>query len=111
MAKKASTIENRVYIFDTLAEALLSGPAGELLTSTRDGDRARALRALADAAYVSCVVADTGDLDAEGVRQALLSDVEGPPNVPPVPSGKASRSRKRKGGKPKGKGKDGDAGG
>ena len=101
MAKKASTIENRVYIFDTLAEALLGGPAGELLTSTRDGDRARAMRALADAAYVSCVLADTEGLDAEGVRQRILADVEGPPSVPPVPSGKASRSRKRKGGKGK----------
>ena len=96
MAKKASTIENRVYIFDTLAEALLSGSAGELLTSTREGDRARALRALADAAYVSCVVADTGDLDAERVRARILSDVEGPPSVPPVPSGKAAKSRKRR---------------
>lgn len=93
MAKKASTIENRVYIFDTLAEALLEGNGAELLTSTREGDRARALRALADLAYVSCVVADTGNLDAEGVRQRLLADVEGPPNVPPVPSGKASRGK------------------
>ena len=99
MAKKASTIENRVYIFDTLAEALLSGSAGELLTSTRDGDRARAMRALADAAYVSCVVSDTGQLDADAVRERILADVEGPPNVPPVPSGKAARSRKRKKGK------------
>lgn len=105
MAKKASTIENRVYIFDTLAEALLSGSAGELLTSTRDGDRARAMRALADAAYVSCVLADTGQLDADEVRERILTDVEGPPNVPPVPSGKASRSRKRK------KGKGGKGGG
>jgi hypothetical protein len=105
MAKKASTIENRVFVFDTLAEALLSGPAGELLTSTRDGDRARAMRALADAAYMSCVVADSAGLDAEGVRAKLLAGVERAPTVPPVPSGKATKKKRaRKGGK-KSKGK------
>ena len=99
MAKKASSLENRLYLFDTLAEALLNGSAGELLTSTREGDRARALRALADLAHVSCVVADSEGLDADGVRQRLLADVEARPSVPPVPTGKASR------GKGKGKGK------
>ncbi|HJL14373.1 MAG TPA: hypothetical protein RMH99_01885 [Sandaracinaceae bacterium LLY-WYZ-13_1] len=97
MPKKASTIENRVYIFDTLAEALLNGAAGDLLVSTKDGDRARAMRALADAAYVSCVVADTGELEAEGVRGAVLAEAEGGVTVPPVPRGKAQK--KRRGGK------------
>jgi hypothetical protein len=69
---KNSTIENRVYLFDTLAGALLSGPVGELLASAEPADRERAMRALSDAAWVSCVVADGAELSAEDVRASLL---------------------------------------
>jgi hypothetical protein len=69
---KNSTIENRVYLFDTLAGALLSGPVGELLASSEPADRERAMRALSDAAWVSCVVADGADVGADEVRARLL---------------------------------------
>lgn len=79
MAK--NTIENRVYLFDTLAGALLAGPTGDLLASSASGDRERALGALADAAWLSCVVSDTADLDADGVRARILAGAAeaGPP--------------------------------
>lgn len=77
MAKKTDkhegTIENRVYLFDTLAGALLTGTTGDLLASSSPEDRARALRALADAAWVSCVVADTERLDADEVRARIAA--------------------------------------
>lgn len=52
-----STIENRVYLFKDLAAAWLS-QNGALLSSDQPAERSRALRALGDIAYVSCVVAD-----------------------------------------------------
>ncbi|GAB5543544.1 MAG: hypothetical protein RID81_14905 [Sandaracinaceae bacterium] len=102
MSKKGSTIENRVYIFDTLAEALLNSGGAELLASPKDSERARAMKALADLAYVSCVVSDTSDLDAAEVRDAVLAglagpDAEGSPAVPPVPSGSAKPKKRRRG--------------
>lgn len=98
MAKKGSTIENRVYIFDTLAEALLGNGGAELLASPKDAERQRGMRALADLAYVSCVVSDSGDLDASGVREALLAGLGGEeaPTVPPVPSGAAKPKKRRR---------------
>lgn len=75
---KKNSIENRVYLFDTLAGALLSGPTGELLASAREGDRIRARRALAEVAYMSCVLADTAELDAETVRDKILGGAPGP---------------------------------
>ncbi|MBZ0119957.1 MAG: hypothetical protein K8H88_23410 [Sandaracinaceae bacterium] len=74
--KKSSTIENRVYLFDSLAASLLAGGVGDLLASADDKERERALRALADAAFVSCVVADTADLDAATVRDRIASPSE-----------------------------------
>lgn len=65
------TIENRVYLFDSLAGAFV-GAAADQLASSDPQVRARALRALADLAYVSCVVADTGAEDASTVRERLL---------------------------------------
>jgi hypothetical protein len=67
VAKKSpSTIENRVYLFKDLAAAWL-GAHGAALAS----DRVSALRALADLAYASCVVADTGHLDADEVAELV----------------------------------------
>jgi hypothetical protein len=66
------TIENRVYLFESLASAFV-GASVPLLSSGLEEDRARALRALADLAYVSCVVADSGALAPEDVRAAVLA--------------------------------------
>lgn len=72
---KDDTIENRVYLFDSLASAYVSA-ASELLSSDDEAARARAMRALADLAFVSCVVADTGHLSPEQVRQRVLGAPE-----------------------------------
>ena len=62
---KDDTIENRVYLFDSLASSYVSA-ASDLLSSEDEAVRARAMRALADLAFVSCVVADTGHLARAG---------------------------------------------
>ncbi len=61
------TIENRVYLFESLASSFVSASADQL-SSADPETRARALRALGDLAYVSCVVADTQRLSPEEVR-------------------------------------------
>lgn len=91
---KDDTIENRVYLFDSLASAYVSA-ASELLSSEDEAVRARARRALAELAYVSCVVADTGHLTAEQVRQRVLGAPE--PELPEADSGaRGGRGGKRK---------------
>ena len=75
MTKADDTIENRVYLFDSLASSYVSA-ASDLLSSEDEAVRTRALRALADLAYVSCVVADTGHLTPEQVRQRVLGAPE-----------------------------------
>lgn len=76
MAKKQpDTIENRVYLFESLARGWLEARADELDAKNPER-RARALRALADLAYVSCAVADTGSWKAESVRQRVLQGVK-----------------------------------
>lgn len=75
MAKKQpDTIENRVYLFESLARGWLETRAEELDAKNPER-RARALRALADLAYVSCAVADTATWKAESVRQRVLQGV------------------------------------
>ncbi len=69
MAK--DTIENRVYLFDSLASSYVS-VAADQLSSEDEGVRTRARRALVELAYISCVVADTGHLSPEQVRERLL---------------------------------------
>jgi hypothetical protein len=73
MSKKDQddTIENRVYLFESLASSYVAA-ASELLGSDDEAARLRARRALAELAYVSCIVADTGDLSAEQVRERML---------------------------------------
>jgi hypothetical protein len=68
---KDDTVENRVYLFESLASSYVAAASAQL-GSEDEAVRARALRALADLAFVSCVVADTGHLPAEQVRQRLL---------------------------------------
>jgi len=68
------TIENRVYLFESLARAFLEQSAGDLGGKSPER-RARALRALADLAYVSCAVADTEHLSPKAVRKKVLSAV------------------------------------
>lgn len=90
---KDDTIENRVYLFDSLASAYVSA-ASELLSSEDEAVRARAKRALADLAYVSCIVADTGHLSAEQVRQRVLGTPE--PELPGADDkGRGAKGKKR----------------
>lgn len=67
-----SSIENRVYLFKDLASAWLKANPG-LLGATDPAGRARALGALADLAYVSCVVADGDEMDPAEVAEAIRS--------------------------------------
>jgi predicted nuclease of restriction endonuclease-like RecB superfamily len=69
------TIENRVYVFESLARAFVEKSADDL-GSKNPERRERAIRALADLAYVSCVVADTGHLKPKAVRKRVLSVLE-----------------------------------
>ncbi|MFP2933581.1 hypothetical protein ACLESO_52260 [Pyxidicoccus sp. 3LG] len=75
-----STIENRVYLFESLASSYVSA-ASEELGSDDPAVRERARRALAELAFVSCVVSDTADLSAEEVRDRVL----GLPGAEPAP--------------------------
>lgn len=70
----ADTIENRVYLFESLAAAYVERAAGDLGGKNPER-RARALRALADLAFVSCAVADTQALSPEAVRAEVLKAV------------------------------------
>lgn len=73
MSKKKSddgSIENRVYLFESLASSFVAS-ASDLLSSGDEKQRARALRAIADLAYVSCVVADTADSSPDEVRERI----------------------------------------
>jgi hypothetical protein len=76
MAKKQpDTIENRVYLFESLARGYLESRAEELDAKNPER-RERAIRALADLAYVSCAVADTATWKAESVRQRVLQGIK-----------------------------------
>jgi predicted nuclease of restriction endonuclease-like RecB superfamily len=79
MAKKDNddTIENRVYLFESLASSYVQA-ASEELGSDDEAARRRARRALAELAYVSCIVADTGALTPEEVRDRILGASESP---------------------------------
>lgn len=66
-----STIENRVYLFESLAASFV-GAAADKLASGSEARRAKAKQALADLAFVSCVVADTTDASPEEVRAMIL---------------------------------------
>jgi hypothetical protein len=91
---KDDTIENRVYLFDSLASSYVSA-ASDLLSSEDEAVRARAMRALADLAFVSCVVADTGHLSPEQVRQRVLGAREPEPSAHDE-DGRSGKGRKRK---------------
>jgi hypothetical protein len=81
------TIENRVYVFESLARAFVERSADDL-GSKNPERRSRAIRALADLAFVSCVVADTGHLRPKAVKKRVLAalDGEGPaPGAPETP--------------------------
>jgi hypothetical protein len=94
MSKKDNdTIENRVYLFESLASSYVS-VAADVLGSEDPAVRERARRALAELAWVSCVVSDTGDLSAEQVRDRVL----GTPAAPPAPKGKEKEKGKEQGG-------------
>ncbi|HEX5746422.1 MAG TPA: hypothetical protein VFZ09_09260 [Archangium sp.] len=93
---KDDTIENRVYLFESLASSYISA-ASELLSSEDEAVRARAKRVLAELAYVSCVVSDTGHLTAEQVRERVLGTPEvelTPPDVDPADKGGKGKKRK-----------------
>ncbi|MCP3161364.1 hypothetical protein [Myxococcus qinghaiensis] len=89
MAKKAdSSIENRVYLFESLASSYVAA-ASEALGSKDSAERERARRVLAELAFVSCVVADTEDLTPEQVRERVLS-------APPADAAPGKRGSRRK---------------
>ncbi len=88
MAKTDDTIENRVYLFESLASSYVAA-ASELLGSEDAAVRERARRALAELAYVSCVVADTQHLSPEQVRERVM----GAPEPEPEPRAKTARRR------------------
>lgn len=90
MAKKDDTIENRVYLFESLASSYVAS-SSDLLSSADAAVRERARRTLAELAYLSCVVADTQELSPEQVRERLLSAPE--PKPEPAPKSKAGRRR------------------
>ncbi len=71
-AQPDDTIENRVYLFESLARAFVEKSADDLGSKNEDR-RARALRGLADLAYVSCVVADGSQASPKAVRRRILS--------------------------------------
>ena len=75
MSKKDDTIENRVYLFESLASSYVQA-ASDVLGSADEAVRQRARRALAELAYVSCIVADTGALSPEEVRDRILGAPE-----------------------------------
>lgn len=88
MAKTDDTIENRVYLFESLASSYVAA-ASELLGSEDEAVRERARRALAELAYVSCVVADTQHLSPEQVRERVLGAPE--PEQGPQAKGRGRR--------------------
>ena len=88
MAKTDDTIENRVYLFESLASSYVAA-ASELLGSDDPAVRERARRALAELAYVSCVVADTQHLSPEQVRERVL----GTPEAEKAPRSRAGGRR------------------
>ena len=88
MAKTDDTIENRVYLFESLASSYVAA-ASEMLGSGDAAAQERARRALAELAYVSCVVADTQHLTPEQVRDRVL----GKPGPEPEPRGRPAKRR------------------
>ena len=74
-AGKAGSTSERVYLFKDLAASLIATTPG-LLVSADPDERARTLRALADLAYVSSVVADGEGMSATELRDRVL-DAEG----------------------------------
>lgn len=78
--KDDTTIENRVYLFESLASSYVSA-ATEELGSDDPAARERARRALAELAFVSCVVADTAHLSPEQVRDRVMG-VPAPEDAP-----------------------------
>ncbi|MBX5482677.1 MAG: hypothetical protein IRZ16_12685 [Myxococcaceae bacterium] len=72
MAKeKPETIENRVYLFESLASSFVTAAANKLASGS-DAERARVLQGLADLAWVSCVVADSAGQTPDEVRKTIL---------------------------------------
>ncbi len=69
-SKKASTVENRVYLFKDLAAAWLAA-WGDQLTSPDADVRERAQGALAKIAYASCVMSDTEGESAQAVAKLI----------------------------------------
>ncbi|NOJ77657.1 hypothetical protein [Myxococcus xanthus] len=95
MGKKSdTTIENRVYLFESLASSYVAS-ATEVLSSEDPAVRQRARRALAELAFVSCVMADTAHLPAEQVRAQVLGAPERVPEAPSKVAGGAARKRNK----------------
>jgi hypothetical protein len=95
MAK--DTIENRVYLFESLASSFISS-IGDQLVSGDASVRERARQALADLAFVSCAVADTGHLSPERVRERVLGapEADSEPEEEAAEHDKGHKGKKRK---------------
>jgi hypothetical protein len=100
--KNGTTIENRVYLFESLASSYVSA-ASEELGSDDPAVRERSRRALAELAYVSCVVSDTAHLSAEQVRNRVLGLPEAGPSQDAAGDDDAGEDDASGGGKKRGK--------
>ncbi|MDH5492931.1 MAG: hypothetical protein OEY14_13335 [Myxococcales bacterium] len=67
-----STVENRVYVFRELAAAWLASNPGLL---SDPATRAQAMGALADLAFVSCVISDEDELEAPELAERIREGV------------------------------------
>ncbi len=74
----ADTIENRVYLFAPLAASFVERSAKHL-GSSKPEERARALRALADLAFVCCEVADSEARSPAEVHARIFALAQGEP--------------------------------
>jgi predicted nuclease of restriction endonuclease-like RecB superfamily len=81
MSNKENSIENRVYLFESLARGFIEKSADDLSGKNRER-RSRAIRALADLAYVSCTVADSEGWSSEEVRGKVLDLLDAKLPVP-----------------------------
>ena len=70
MGKKESTVENRVYLFKDLAAAWLAS-WGDQLSAPDEAVQRRAREALAEIAYMSCVLSDTDGVEAKAVAKLV----------------------------------------
>ncbi len=65
-----SVVENRVWLFESLAKTLIAARAADLVSKDASV-RGQVIRALAELAAVSCEVADSAALSPEELRARI----------------------------------------